>query len=186
MFDSRWFRTLSGCCRRFQRGFVASSLSVALCVFITEAHAVPGELRAGLELGGAVSSRIDASPSVGVRGGYGLGDRLELQVEASGLWLQGVDDSLALQLVPALAYRFDVVRWVPFMRVGAGPLLDLGHDAAVVGLASGAIGLEYLWDRSLAASLSYQADFWLLRSDATTPALPLHRVLLGVTWSSGW
>lgn len=147
---------------------------------------MPGELRAGLELGGAVSSRVDASPSVGVRGGYGLGDRLELQVEASGLWLRGVDDTLALQVVPALAYRFDVVRWVPFVRVGAGPMLDLREGTALVGLASGAVGLEYLWDRSLAASLSYQADFRLLRSDATMPALPLHRVLLGVTWSSGW
>lgn len=102
------------------------------------------------------------------------------------MWLRGVDDSLALQLVPALAYRFDVVRWVPFVRVGAGPALDWRSDPALVGLASGAVGLEYLWDRSLAASLSYQADFRFLRSEATTPALPMHRVLLNVTWSSGW
>jgi len=154
-------------------------------LFSVDAPAVPGEARAGFELGGAVSSRALPSPSLGVRGAYGLESNLELQLEASGVWLQHAAKPLITQLVPTLAYRFDVVRWVPFARVGAGALVDW-HQPAIVGVASGALGMEYLWDRALAFNLAYQADFWVLRAPNVTPSVPLHRVMLGVTWSSGW
>lgn len=154
-------------------------------MFTTGVQAVPGETRAGVELGGGISSRADVSPSFGVRGAYGLESNWEVQLEASGIWLQHGEKPLATQLLPALAYRFDVVRWVPFVRVGAGALVEW-QQPALVGVASGGAGLEYLWDRSLAMSLAYQADFWLLEPESSAPVLPLHRVMLGITWSSGW
>lgn len=158
---------------------------MGFALFTGEAHAVPGETRVGVELGAAASTRARVSPSVGLRGAYGLESNWELQLEASGVWLQSDAKPLLTEVVPALAYRFDVVRWIPFVRVGAGALVDW-REPVVLGLASGAAGFEYLWDRSLALSLTYQADFWLLRPQSVDPALPLHRISLGVTWSSGW
>jgi hypothetical protein len=158
---------------------------LAVAMFAGNVYAVPGELRAGVELGAAASSRATVSPSLGLRGTYGLESNWELQLEASGVWLQRDVKPLVTQVVPAFAYRFDVVRWVPFVRLGAGALVDW-QAPALVGVASGAAGMEYLWDRSLAFSLSYQADFWVLRPERWAPMLPLHRAMLGITWSSGW
>lgn len=187
MSGSSWFRSnrwLLG--KGWLRRFAPSGLAcLALATFTGRAHAVPGETRVGLELGAGMSSRTPASPSVGVRGAYGLESNWELQLEATGVWLQHGVKPLVTQIVPALAYRFDVVRWVPFVRLGAGALVDW-YEPAIVGVGSGAAGMEYLWDRTLAFSLTYQADFWLLRPERTAPMVPLHRVMLGITWSSGW
>lgn len=185
--SDRWFRSKRWSrSNGWRRGFIPGGLAwAALAMFTESAHAVPGETRAGLELGAGTSSRTPASPSLGVRGAYGLESNWELQLEATGVWLQHGVKPLVTQIVPALAYRFDVVRWVPFVRLGVGAAVDW-HEPAIVGLGSGAAGMDYLWDRTLGFSLTYQADFWLLRPERTVPMVPLHRVMLGVTWSSGW
>lgn len=168
------------------RGLSGGAWVTALGFFAGDVGAVPGEVRVGLDIGGAVTSRSELSPSLGLRGAYGLERNFELQLEATALWLQVDGRPLVTQLVPALSYRIDVVRWVPFLRVGAGPLVEWGAEAKAGALASGAVGADYIWDRSLALSLTYQADFWLLGTRPESPVLPAHRALLGITWSSGW
>lgn len=165
-----------------------AALVAGLCAFLftTRAHAVPGEMRGGPELGAGLATRSSVSPSVGARFGYGLENNLELQLELTGMWRTAKDAHLVTQLIPALAYRFDVVRWVPYVRVGAGPAVMWRDATELGGMASAAAGLAYLWDRALAFDLAYQADFLLLKRDAAMPLLPNHRVILGVTWSSGW
>lgn len=165
---------------------VLASLFFSVGLVAHRAHAVPEELRGGVELGAAYATRSNVSPTLGARLGYGLADNLELQVEATGAWLQTDQRAISTQLLPALAYRFDVVRWVPFVRVGAGPLVTWEKNVEVGGLASGGVGLEYLWDRSLAVNLAYQADFLVLRREEALPLLPHHRLMFGVMWSSGW
>jgi hypothetical protein len=164
---------------------MSACAGLVVAMFTERVYAVPGETRAGLEVGVGASSRLPVSPTLGVRGGYGLESNWEVQLEASALWLQQGAKPLVTQVVPALAYRFDVVRWVPFVRVGAGALVDW-REPFLIGVASGAAGMEYLWDRTLAFSLTYQADFWVLRPERTTPAVPLHRAMFGISWSSGW
>ncbi len=137
-------------------------------------------------MGAGLATSTDVSPTLGARLGYGLENNLELQLEATGAWVRSARESFATQLVPALAYRVDVVRWVPFARLGAGPFVNFAEEIEVGVLGVGAVGLDYLWDRSLAFNLAYQADFLLLRSEGALPLLPNHRLLFGVTWSSGW
>lgn len=163
-----------------------ASVFFSVGLFVSRARAVPEELRGGVEVGAAYGTRSNVSPTFGARFGYGLADNLEFQLEATGAWLQAEQRAISTQLLPALAYRFDVVRWVPFVRVGAGPLVTWHKDLEVGGLASGGLGIEYLWDRSLAVNLAYQADFLVLKREEALPWVPHHRLMLGVMWSSGW
>lgn len=159
----------------------------------THAWALPGEWALGGELGGGRSTRTTWSPSLGFRAAYGLAEAFDVQLDLSGQWrrYEGTstsDDDALFRLVPALSYKWDVVRWIPFVRVGAGPALAVpvqSDQAARVSAAlQGALGVEYLVDRSLSWGFAYQAD-WLIGGNPA-PLAPMHRLLLTVLWRSGW
>ncbi len=126
--------------------------------FCTPAWAIPGEWAVGGELGAGRSTRTTWSPSLGLRGGYGVGEALDVQLELSGQWVRSeqeqdsTNDAL-FRLVPSLVYKLDVLRWVPFARLGAGPTLNLplsNDEGARLALAiQGALGVDYLIDRSV-------------------------------------
>lgn len=185
-FVTRADQRSAGSGGRLLQGIAVLAASLWAGLFTSRAYAVPGELRGGPELGATLTTRSSVAPSLGARLGYGLENNWELQLELTGMWLTVEDGQLATQLVPALAYRFDVVRWVPFVRVGAGPIVMWRDAAELGGLATAAGGLQYLWDRALAFDLTYQADFLVLRRESSVPLLPNHRIVFGVTWSSGW
>lgn len=161
----------------------------------TQVQAMPSEWTLGAELGGGRSTRTTWSPSFGVRGAYGLAEALDVQVELSGQWLRGARptferDDVGLRLVPALVYKLDVLRWVPFARLGVGPTwavpLTSGHDAQIAFAAQGALGVDYIVDRSLSLSVAYQADWALGKGELPARLAPMHRLLLTVAWRSGW
>lgn len=161
----------------------------------SRAWAMPGEVAVGGELGVGLSTRATWSPTLGVRGAYGLAEAFELQLELSGQWLR-VDnttppsDGALFRLVPAVAYKFDVLRWVPFARLGAGPTVDVpsaknGQLHAAFALQGG-VGAEYLIDRSMSFGFAYQADWVIGAGDWAKGLAPMHRVLLNLAWRSGW
>jgi hypothetical protein len=119
------------------------------------AQAASGELRTGAAVGVAGSTRLQASPLAGLSAGLGLSEQLEVSIDAlAALPVSGEHFSLVL-VQPTLAYKFDVLRWVPRVTVGAGYAGALG-DTDAHGLSLGAgCGLNYLWDRSLELGLGY-------------------------------
>jgi hypothetical protein len=171
------------------------TLGVAGCIgWCSQALALPGELTLGGEAGLGRSTRTSWSPSLGLRGGYGIAEALDLQLEFSGQWMraeQGVSfDTALLRLTPALVYKLDVVRWIPFARLGTGPVFGVpleGEESTRIALAlQGALGAEYLVDRSLSLGCAYQADWVLGSTDLSASLAPMHRLLVTVSWRSGW
>lgn len=163
--------------------------------FSVPARAMPGEWAIGGELGVGRSTRTSWSPSLGLRGAYGAAEAMDVQVEFSGQWLrreQSADSSndALLRLVPSLVYKLDVLRWIPFARLGGGPTLGVPLSSerdSRLGLAvQGAIGAEYLVDRSLSLGLAYQADWVIVPSKFAPGLAPMHRLLLSFGWRSGW
>lgn len=170
-------------------------LGMMATVGSSRAWAMPGEVAVGGELGVGMSTRASWSPTVGVRGAYGVAEALELQLELSGQWFRPQaptvpNDGALLRLVPALAYKFDVLRWVPFARLGAGPTLDIptakSNDPHVGFALQGGVGAEYLIDRSLSFGFAYQADWVTGAGDWANGLAPMHRLLLSLGWRSGW
>lgn len=160
----------------------------------TAARAVPGEWALGGELGAGRSTRSTWSPSFGLRGAYGFAEALDVQVELSGQWLRSKPaasgEGAVFRLVPALVYKFDVLRWVPFVRLGAGPTLGVplsGERSSRLALGvQGGLGVDYLLERSWSVGVAYQADWAVGASEFATSMAPMHRGLLNVSWRSGW
>ena len=164
------------------RGAFAAALTLTVTL-PRPAQALEGEWTGGASLGAAASSRVELSPGLAVRGAYGISSALDLQLEAFGSLLRGMpDEPFLIQVYPSLVYKFDVVRWVPYVAVSAGGFL-LGAEPAKLGPSvGGGAGVEYLLDRSFSLGLGYQAH-WLVGEDA---AVPLHRLGVSATWRSGW
>jgi len=146
-------------------------------------HALEGEWTAGGLLGATASTRVEPSPVIALRAGYGVASSFDVQVEASGAWWR--DDGqepVVVQLAPSLVYKFDVLHWVPYVRAGAGGFVLVGENTSAGAVLVGGAGVEYLWDRGLSFGTEYQAQ-WLLDEARARPA---HRLTLSVTWRSGW
>lgn len=132
---------------------------------------------------------LSLSPALSAYAAYGLSDVFDARAEltARGYDLGADSHPSALSAMGGVAYKLDVLRWVPWAGVYAGYLAFLKappegsvykrHDAAL-GLG---LGLDYAFSRHVGAGVSLRFDQALTRSSASS-----FDALLRVEYRWGW
>jgi hypothetical protein len=164
-------------------------LSAAVWAAPTTARAFERQWHVGAALGAASGKGLGLSPAAGAYAAYGLSDAFDARVELSarGYDLAKSAHPNALSAMAGVAYKLDVLRWVPWAGAYAGYLTFLdtppvgsafkAHDVAL-GLG---VGLDYAFSRSLGAGATLRFDQALSRSSATS-----FEALLRVEYRWGW
>lgn len=161
-FGSRRTRSATGSLGAQAAAVLLAAVPCAALTFApTVAHAFEREWHLGAGVGATDFSTagVGWGPEVGVHGAYGISDSFDVRLESRMSLLPvnvgAVDEHRGfLRTEAALAYKIDILRWVPWISVGAGyflaleeplPTQDLRrHDA----LVSGMFGLDYAVSRS--------------------------------------
>lgn len=166
-------------------------LSLALYAAPRSADAFEREWHLGVGGGVTNGKGLSMSPALSAYAAYGLSDVFDarLEVTARGYHYHAGHEQNpnALSAMVGVAYKLDVLRWVPWAGVYAGYLGFLEvprpgltfkrHDAAL-GLG---LGLDYGISRKLGVGVTLRFDDALGRSDATT-----FDALLRVEYRWGW
>lgn len=170
---------------RLRRAGPAVAAALMALAGAQPAFAARGEWRAAANAGVAAGTRLMWGPALGVQLGYGVSESLDVQLAALGSWhpARANRDSTGLvRVFPEVVYRFDVLRWVPWVGAGGGYFAAFGAGDDEHGItAGGSAGLDYLWSRQWAFGVMYRAD-WCFGG----PARPVHQALLRLEWRSGW
>lgn len=138
-----------------RRGIVFALVG-ACALLTTPASAFEREWHLGVGVGASDFSAkgLGWGPELGLYGAYGISDvfdvRLEGRYSLHPLHLGTVDDWRGfVEVEAALAYKIDVLRWVPWLAVGAGyfqaleePLPDQSLRSSDA-LVSALLGLDY-------------------------------------------
>jgi hypothetical protein len=130
------------------------------------AMAAPGELRLGMGAGlnQLAYQRRDVGPGGALLFGYGVGEQLDIELEASyflhdsGADARGEgDDAIdVIRLTPAIVAKLDIVRWVPSVGLGAGWLSIRDKETLNVLEVTGVFALDYLYSRALSFGARYR------------------------------
>ncbi len=124
-----------------------------------------------LGIGGGISApsaEYRVAPTVALYGAYGVSDVFDVRLTASGSLLHSSSDgggrtSLSLGTL-GLAYKLDVIEWVPYFGVRAGyyefgsAVGEYSKRGATLG---GMCGLDYSFTRSAAIGVEVSDDFLL-------------------------
>ena len=149
----------------------ALGLGLALWAFAPRS-ALAFERQWHLGLGAGISAPSEAykiAPALSLHGAYGISDVFDVRLTATGSLLRpSADDSkhhsLSLATL-ALAYKLDVIEWIPYGGVRAGfytfgdlPAGDFHRRGGSVG---GVCGLDYSFTRGAAVGFEASEDFLL-------------------------
>jgi hypothetical protein len=153
------------------------------------ASAFEREWHVGAALGASTGQGLELSPALGAYAAYGLSDTFDarFEVTARGYHLMSDLDPNALSASVGVAYKLDVLRWVPWAGAYVGylgfleaPRPDLAftqHDATIgIGL-----GLDYAFSRQLGAGVTLRYDDALSRAETST-----FDALLRAEYRWGW
>lgn len=168
--------------------------------FPRRACAAAGQWQAGARAGVAWLESAGWGPSTEAFLRHGLGDRLDLDVQVSTSFHPFQQDKKmaassagevaalpwALGVAPALLYRWDVLRVIPFAGAGVGVTLSEGSDSVWDGTQFGAsarAGVEYLLSRDVV--LSAQLGALLPLTESPLPA-PWIQFGVGAAYVWGW
>jgi hypothetical protein len=152
--------------RSFQLVLIAVCVGGGLGVAPLGAAAADQEWHAGVRAGVASLAGQGVGPAIGVHGAYGLGDMFDVTAELLGSRHGGASGTDVLSASAGLAYKIDVLQWIPYVAVlggyyhyGGAPGPD-GERGSEVG-ASAQIGIDYLVMRQLAigADVRWHASF---------------------------
>lgn len=128
-----------------------------------------------------------AATTLSLHGAYGISDVFDARFTANGSLLHlspdgGGQNSLFLSTL-GVAYKLDVIEWVPYCGVragyyvfGAAPAGDFARHGGAVG---GMCGVDYSFSRSVAAGVEVATDFLL-------PSGQLYGALLHVEYRWGF
>ncbi|RYZ10025.1 MAG: hypothetical protein EOO73_00115 [Myxococcales bacterium] len=164
-------------------------LSTALGVASRPAHAFERQWHLGAGAGVTSGNGLKLSPAVGAYAAYGLSDVFDARLEltARGYHLGSEQDPSALSAMAGVAYKLDVLRWVPWAGVYAGylvffedPRQELSFARRDLALGLGA-GLDYAFSRSWGAGVTLRFDDALTSSSAST-----FDALLRAEYRWGW
>jgi hypothetical protein len=151
-------------------------LAAAWCGASRTAHAFEREWHLGAGAGVSGGHGLSLAPAVTAYAAYGLSDVFDARLELSGrgYHVGSEQDPNAVSAMAGLAYKLDVLRWVPWAGVYAGylgfldaprpGLLFKRHDAAL-GLG---VGLDYAFSRNWGAGVTLRFDEALVDSSAST------------------
>jgi hypothetical protein len=147
------------------------------------------EWHLGAGAGISSGSGLSTSPAIGAYAAYGLSDVFDFRAELTGRGYQigASRDPHSLSAAAGLAYKLDVLRWVPWAGVYVGYVGFLKqpreglpfarHDAAI-GLG---FGLDYAASRQLGLGVTLRYDDALTQAGATN-----FDALLRVEYRWGW
>ena len=174
---------------RLAAGILGVGLSLALSVMSGSAAAFEREWHLGAAAGVSDGKGLGLSPALGAYAAYGLSDTFDARLEltARGYHIGAAENPNALSAMLGVAYKLDVLRWVPWAGVYAGylgfldqPRTDLTfkrHDAAL-GLG---LGLDYAFTRKFGAGVTLRYDDALGRANTST-----FDALLRAEYRWGW
>lgn len=157
---------------RHVRALLSTSLLVALCWLPRSASAFERQWHVGAGLGVLVPSRVyGAGGAAALHAAYGLSDVFDARLALTGSLHEPDDDnekrtSLGLATL-GLAYKLDIIEWVPYFGVRAGGYYftqappaskpDVETYSRGGGAVGAMAGVDYSFSRSFAvgAELSY-------------------------------
>lgn len=163
-------------------------ISTALSGFASGAHAFEREWHIGAAAGVAGGHGLSLSPALGAYAAYGISDVFDVRLEltARDYPLGNSGRPSALSTAAGLAYKIDVLRWVPWVGVYAGGLWllssapsDLAWPKRELLLGAGA-GLDYAFSRHFGAGATFRYD------DALTQGNSSFEALLRAEYRWGW
>lgn len=154
----------------------------ALCTRVSNAHAFENVWHAGADAGWVVpTTSYHPGFGYGLHGAYGLSDvfdlRLTLSTSRHGPHpTQAAAGSANLtQATLGIAYKLDVLSWIPYLGVRAGgmfwsapPASGYAPNSATLGVM---LGVDYFFARRFAAGLEIARDMTLRREGATSALL---------------
>ena len=164
-------------------------LSLVLCGLERPAQAFERQWHLGAGAGVTRGSGLSLSPAVAAYAAYGLSDVFDARLEltARGYHLGSQQNPNALSAMAGVAYKLDVLRWVPWAGVYAGylafadrPRSELAFKQGDVALGIGA-GLDYSVSRELGLGVTLRFDQALSRSSSTS-----FDALLRAEYRWGW
>jgi hypothetical protein len=141
-------------------------------MFAGNASAFEKQWHFGGGLGVAVpSDAYKLAPALGAYGAYGISDvfdvKLELTLARSSA--ESPPASLLTGAHGALAYKIDVIQWIPYLGVRAGALAvsdPVGPFKGLQATVGGIAGVEYAMTRSLGFGVELSLDYSLADSGA--------------------
>ena len=150
------------------RSCLQATLLAAALTWANSTAAVEREWHVGGAGGAVWLKERQLGPGIGLNAGYGLADSLDLTALVR---LSHHSDDPAVTVASsdlALTLKFDVVRWIPYLQLGAGwhyfagdePPLGSGGSKFGVNLG---YGVDYLYAREFAIGLA--AEHHLLWAD---------------------
>jgi hypothetical protein len=153
------------------------------------AHAFEREWHLGAGAGVSNGRGLALSPALAAYAAYGLSDVFDARLEltARGYHIGSELNPNALSAMAGVAYKLDVLRWVPWVGVYAGYLAFLDAPAAespfkrndlALGLG---LGLDYAFTRKFGAGVTLRFDQALGQSSAST-----FDALLRAEYRWGW
>jgi outer membrane scaffolding protein for murein synthesis (MipA/OmpV family) len=151
-------------------------LSVAAIAATRPAHAFEREWHLGAGAGVTNGNGLSLSPAVSAYAAYGLSDVFDARLEltARGYHIGSEQNPNALSAMAGLAYKLDVLRWVPWGAVYAGylqfldtPRTDLVFKQRDFALGLG-VGLDYAFSRDWGAGVTVRFDDALADSSASS------------------
>jgi hypothetical protein len=163
--------------------------SLALCTVVRPARAFERQWHLGAGAGIANGSGLRLSPAVAAYAAYGLSDVFDarLEVTARGYHVGSSQNPNALSAMAGVAYKLDVLRWVPWAGVYAGylgyfeaprPALRFKQHDVALGLG---LGLDYAVSREFGLGATLRFDQALSRSSASN-----FDALLRAEYRWGW
>jgi len=168
---------------------LGGGLSLGLWSAARPARAFEREWHLGAGAGITNGQGLTLSPAVGAYAAYGLSDAFDARLEltARGYHIGSEQNPNALSGMLGVAYKIDVLRWVPWVGVYGGylafldaPRPDLTFKERDVALGMGA-GLDYGISRQLGVGVSVRFDDALTHSNAST-----FDALLRAEYRWGW
>lgn len=167
---------------------VISALAAAASLAVSRpATAFEREWHAGGKLGGAVLKDAPLGAAVNLHGAYGLSDMFDAVIEVTASrhgWSGGTD---VLSVTGGLAYKIDVLEWVPYVGLlggyyhWAGTPGPSGEHGPAFGAAISA-GVDYLVSRELVFGVDLRAH----TSFEDGLSFPYYTGLLGAEYRWGW
>jgi hypothetical protein len=154
------------------RALCALSGLVAAAIYLApqQASAFEKQWHLGGGLGAArfTQPALSLGPALELGAAYGLTDMLDLKADLSlsqhTVGLAGQAEESAQFMLPrlSLAYKIDVLEWIPYVGVSVGYLVSLGSatlpDEVHNGLAIGGdVGIDYAVSRSFGLGVQFRA-----------------------------
>jgi len=164
-------------------------LALGLSALPRAAHAFEREWHLGLGAGVSNGKGLALSPALAAYAAYGLSDVFDARVEltARGYHLGSEQNPNALSAMVGVAYKLDVLRWVPWAGVYAGYLTFLDAPPATSAFARNdvllglGLGLDYAFTRKFGAGVTLHFDDAIGQPNART-----FDALLRAEYRWGW